>query len=63
MTPPRATLERYTVRASIPKIKEKTNEEILKEVKKTIPGAATVRVLRSGDVDITVPNETTKDRA
>src|ERR1700712_1025450 len=63
VTPPRATLERHTVRASIPKTKEKTNEEILKEVKKTIPGAAAVRVLRSGDVDITVPDETTKDRA
>ena len=63
VTPPEAVLERYTVRASIPNTKERTNEDILKEVKKTIFGAAAVRVLNSGDVDITVPDETTKDRA
>ena len=63
MTPPGAVLERYTVRALILNIKERTNEDILKEVKKTISGAATVRVLNSGDIDITVPDKTTKDRA
>jgi len=39
------------------------NEEILKEVKKTISGAATIRVLHSGDIDVTVPDEASKDRA
>ena len=39
------------------------NEEILKEVKKTISGAAAVRVLHSGDIDVTVPDEAAKDRA
>ncbi len=39
------------------------NEDILKEVKKTIPGATTVRILKSGDVDIALLSEATKDRA
>ena len=63
VTPPGAVLERHTVRASMPNTKERTNEDILKEVKKTISGVATVRVLNSGDIDITVPDKTTKDKA
>ncbi len=43
--------------------KGKGNEEILKEIRKTITGAAAIRVLRSGDIDVTVPDETAKDRA
>src|SRR5277367_4813399 len=39
------------------------NKEILKEVKKTISGAAAIRVLHSGDIDVTVPDEATRDRA
>ena len=39
------------------------NQEILKKVKKTIPGAAAIRKLRSGDIDVIVPNVVTKDRA
>lgn len=54
---------RHTVRVQMPQAKDKTNEEILKEVKKTISGAAAVRVLHSGDIDVTVPDEATKDRA
>jgi hypothetical protein len=42
--------------------KGKSNEEILKEIKKTITGAAMIRVLYSGDIDMTVPDETAKDR-
>jgi hypothetical protein len=40
-----------------------SNEEILKEVKKTISGTAAIRVLHSGDIDVTVPDEASKDRA
>ena len=54
---------RHTVRVQMPQAKGKTNEEILKEVKKTISGAAAVRVLHSGDIDVTVPDEAAKDRA
>ena len=39
------------------------NEEILKEVKKTILKAAIIRVLYNGDIDVTVPDEASKDRA
>ena len=39
------------------------NEEILREVKKTITRAAAVRVLHSGDIDVTVPDESAKDQA
>ena len=45
------------------KADEMSNQEILKEVKKTIPGAAAVRKLHSGDIDVTVPDVATKDRA
>lgn len=58
-----ALRQRHSVRVQLAKSKGKNNEEILKEVKKTIPGAAAIRVLRSGDIDITVPDEATKDRA
>jgi hypothetical protein len=54
---------RHTVRVQMNQAKGLSNEEILREVKKTITGAAAVRVLRSGDIDVTVPDETAKDRA
>ena len=54
---------RHTVRVQMPQAKGKSNEEILKEVKKTISGAAAVRVLHSGDIDVTVPDEAAKDKA
>ena len=54
---------RHTVRVQMAQAEGLGNEEILKEVKKTISGAAAVRVLRSGDIDVTVPDEATKDRA
>jgi hypothetical protein len=39
------------------------NEEILKEVKKTILEAAAIRVLHSDDIDIIMPDKASKDRA
>jgi hypothetical protein len=38
------------------------NEEILKEVKKTISETAIIHVLHSGDIDVTVPDEVSKNR-
>lgn len=53
----------YTVRVQLQGAKDLPPEEILREVKKTISGAAAIRVLRSGDVDVTVASEEIKDRA
>jgi hypothetical protein len=39
------------------------NEEILKEVKKIILKTATIYVLYSGDIDVTVSDEAFKDKA
>jgi hypothetical protein len=39
------------------------NEEILREVKKIISGAAAIRVLQSGDIDVIIPDEASKNRA
>ena len=39
-----------------------SNEEILKEVKKIISETAIIRVLYNGDIDVTVPDEASKDR-
>ena len=52
-----------TVRVHMDKARGMENEDILKEVKKTIPGAAAIRLLRSGDIDVTVPTEAARDRA
>ena len=38
-----------------------TNEEILREIRKTISGAAAIRTLRSGDIKVTVSDEASKD--
>ena len=54
---------RYTVRVQLAQAEGLGNEEILKEVKKTIPGAAAIRVLRSGDIDMIISNKATKDKA
>ena len=45
------------------KADEMSNQEILKEVKKTIPGAAAVRKLYSGDIDVTIPDVVIKNKA
>ena len=47
----------------MPQAKDKFNEEILKEAKKTIPEAFAIRVLHSGDIDIHVSDEAAKNRA
>lgn len=54
---------RHTVRVQLAQAKGLANVEILKEIKKTITGATAIRVLQSGAIDVTVPDETTKDRA
>jgi hypothetical protein len=56
-------LTRYTVRVQLAQAKGMNNEEILKEVKKIILKAATIRVLHSGDIDIIIPDKAFKDRA
>jgi hypothetical protein len=54
---------RHTVRVQMAQAKGMGNEEILKEIRKTISGAAAIRVLHSGDIDVTVPDEAARDRA
>jgi hypothetical protein len=47
----------------MPQAKSKSAEEILKKIKPTISGAAAVRMLQSGDIDVTLLNEEAKDKA
>jgi hypothetical protein len=54
---------KHTVRVQMAQAKGMANEEILREVKKTISGAAAIHILRSGDIDVTVPDEASKDQA
>lgn len=61
--PESAQPTRHTVRVQLAQAAGLNNENILKELKKTIPSAAAVRVLKSGDIDVTVPDEAAKDRA
>jgi hypothetical protein len=56
-------IARPFIRATLAQAKGMNNQEILKEIKKTIPAAAAIRVLRSGDIDIAVPDEAIRDRA
>ena len=55
--------ERHTVRVTMPNAKDQNEESILQTVKKAIPSAAAIRVLQSGDVDVTVPTEAAKEKA
>jgi hypothetical protein len=41
---------------------EKIHEEILAEARQSIPGAYAIRQLRSGDIDVMVPDQATKDK-
>jgi hypothetical protein len=50
------------VRVQLTQAEEINNEEILKEVKKTISETTMIRVLYSGDIDVTVPDEAFKDK-
>jgi hypothetical protein len=54
---------RHTVRVQLAQAKGMDNEEIFKEVKKTILEAAAIRILHSGDIDIIMPDKASKDRA
>ena len=51
-----ATPERAAVRVRLEGAKDKSSTELLAEAKKVIPGAFAVRQLRSGDVDVMVPD-------
>jgi hypothetical protein len=50
------------VRVQLTQAEGISNEEILKEVKKTISETAMIYVLYSGDINVTVPDEVFKDR-
>jgi hypothetical protein len=54
---------RHTVRVQLAQAKGINNEEILREVKKIISGAATIRVLHSGDIDIIILDKVSKNKA
>ena len=47
----------------MPQVKGKSNQEVLEEIKKTIPEAAAIRTLQSGDIDIIVLSEAAKEKA
>lgn len=55
--------KRPAVRVRIPGAEEKSAAELLAEVKPVISGAYAVRPLRSGDVEVMVPDQMTKDKA
>ena len=54
---------RHTVRIQISQTKRLSNAKILKEMKKTITRAAAIRVFKSEDINVTVSDETIRDRA
>jgi hypothetical protein len=60
---PPPQLARPTVRVRMPQAKGMEPGEVLKEIKKTIPGAVAVRMLHSGDIDVTLPDEASRDKA
>ena len=57
------TAQRTAVRVRIADAKGKTPAEILAAIKPTIQGAYAVRPLKSGDIDIMVPDQKAKDQA
>ena len=57
-----ATPEHAAIRIRLEGGKDKSLNEILTEAKKVIPGVYAVRPLKSGDIDIMVPDQATKDR-
>jgi hypothetical protein len=61
---PQVTRQTYhTIRVQMPQAKGKKAEEILKKIKRTISGAAAIRMLQSDDINVTLPNEEVKDKA
>jgi hypothetical protein len=55
--------QKHSVRLRMDAAQGRTPEEILQAVKPVIKGAYAVRTLRSGDVDVLVPNQQDKDTA
>jgi len=55
--------QRHAVRVRMPEAQGQTPDEILKAVKPIIKGAYAIRTLRSGDIDVMVPDQKTKDAA
>jgi hypothetical protein len=53
---------RPTVRIRIPETADKSAAELLARVKPIIPGAYAVKPLRSGDIEVVVPDQKTKDQ-
>lgn len=60
--PTTASQSRPTVRIRIPEAADKPAAELLARVKPMIPGAYAVRPLRSGDIEVVVPDQRTKDQ-
>ena len=56
-----ATPECTTIRIRLEGGKDKSPNEILTEAKKVIPGVYAVCPLKSGDIDVMVPDQATKD--
>ena len=54
---------RAVVRIQLDGANKKNAGELLIEAKKMIPGAYIIQQLRSGDVNIIMPNQAAKDRA
>ena len=54
--------QRTTVRVRLEESQGREPGELLEAIKKTIPSAYTVRTLRSGDIDIHIPSQATKDQ-
>ena len=53
---------RHTIRIQITQAKDIANEEILREIKKTISGVAAIYILKNGDIDITISDKASKNR-
>lgn len=60
--PTTASQSRPTVRIRVPEAADKPAAELLARVKPMIPGAYAVRPLRSGDIEVVVPDQRTKDQ-
>jgi hypothetical protein len=57
-----AAPQRATVRVRLEEPQGQEPGELLKTIQRTIPSAYAVRTLNSGDVDVYVPSQTTKDQ-
>jgi len=55
--------QRHSVRLRMPGAQGQTPDEILQTVRPAIKGAYAIRTLRSGDIDVMVPDQAAKDAA